>query len=152
MFKIVIGTTYAERSKTIGISKEEGFTKVIEKLTEIQDDLNLACIIETSLDELKYLFGQTEIVEGSASGNVIYIDDSTLLCKEVSGDITHKIDTAEKAWLRILFDINEDIDELFRYGASDMREDVVYLKNILMFLSYTLIYENEEQFIRWNVR
>lgn len=43
----------------------------------------------------------------------------------------------------MLHNLNETTDELFRYGARDTDENVVFLKNVLIFLSYISIYEDE---------
>ena len=43
----------------------------------------------------------------------------------------------------MLHNLNETMDELFRYGAKDTDENVIFLKNILVFLSYISIYEDE---------
>ena len=53
-----------------------------------------------------------------------------------------------ESWLLMLKNINTDIDELFRYCATDMDEYVVFLKDILIFLSYAIILDNEKDYIK----
>lgn len=48
------------------------------------------------------------------------------------------------SWLMMLHNLNETMDELFRYGAKDTDENVIFLKNILVFLSYISIYEDKK--------
>lgn len=48
----------------------------------------------------------------------------------------------------MLKNLNTDIDELFRYCATDMDEYVVFLKDILIFLSYAIILNNEKDYIK----
>lgn len=44
----------------------------------------------------------------------------------------------------MLKNLNESIDEFYRYGARDAEPHMVFLKNILIFLSYMNIYTDSE--------
>lgn len=146
MFQMVVYEMYSEREKLIGITKNAGFSEVINRLEELKSFYDSACILVRSFDTLIWLFKNMQLIEGSSVGNAVYINDSTKFCESVNTYPGRNVSSVYEAWLNILRDLNEDIDELFRYSKTDKNEDVNFLKNLLMFLSYIYIYEDEKLF------
>lgn len=144
MIRIIIDDTYAEREKQLNITKENGFSDIIKNLEQYKADFDNACIEYSSFDILLWLFNHMQIIEGRfCSGNAVCITDDKEFCNITDIFINHKPKTVHQAWLNVLCVLNIDIDELFRYSASETDERVVYLRNILMFLSYMQVYDDD---------
>ena len=143
MIQIIISDTWAEREKLIGYSKEKGFSETISRLKEIKSDTDLAGIVTSSFEKLIRLFTEFTIVDGRSCGSSILINSK----KELYQVVERNIISFHEGWLLILHDLSEDIDELFRYGATDNAEDVIFLKNLLLFLTFVDIYDDREKFL-----
>lgn len=142
MIQIVVSDTWAERERLIGYSKEKGFSETINSLKEIESDTNNACIVTSSFEELIWLFTQFTTVNGRSYSSSILINNKKDLYQVVERNVT----SLHESWLLILRDLSEDIDELFRYGAKGTDEDVCFLKNLLIFLTFVDIYDDREHF------
>lgn len=143
MIQIIIGNTYSKIPEALGINPEAGFQQVILNLKDIKQHLQNACILYSSLDELLYLFSQFEFISFNSAGTYIYADNYTGLYRKIGWqwepsrkDKTH---TIHEAWLQIMNDLSEDIDELFRYSFTPEDKTVIFLNNILKFLANTHI-------------
>lgn len=153
MIRIIIDDTYAEREKQLNITKDNGFSDVIKNLEQLKADFNNSCIVYSSFDILLWLFNHMQIIEGCfSSGNAVCITDDEEFCNITNIFMNHKPKTAYQAWLNVLYAINDDIDELFRYSASETDERVNYLRNILMFLSYMKVYDDDILFFEAYVK
>lgn len=146
MIEICLSYTFANREKLICYEEATGFTNTIAKLEEVYEETEYGGIETTGLDEIIWLFNQFVVKEYNNRnfGNSVYIPDKNeFISKISSGVYFKKSNNIYDTWLMMLRNLNETIDELFRYGAKDTDETVVFLKNILIFLSYASIYEDE---------
>lgn len=93
-----------------------------------------------------------QIIEGRYnSSSAICITDITEFCEITDVFTGNKPKTIYQAWLNMLYTLNEDIDTLFNYSTSETDERVVYLRNLLMFLSYLHIYDDETLFSKHHI-
>ena len=145
MIEIVIPYTYQNINQKIHYKTDAGFDKTISELEDIFNEANDGGII-TDLDEIIWLFKQFSVVAHSNDfGASVYIKDvneftlkiNTTIYQNPNGNIYH-------SWLVMLKNLNESIDEFYRYGARDAEPHMVFLKNILIFLSYMNIYTDSE--------
>lgn len=146
MIEISISSTFADRDKLIYYEELTGFTNTISKLEEVREEKEFGGIVTTGLDEIIWLFKQFEVKECSNHnfGNSVFISDKNEFISNISSNVYFKkSNNIYDSWLMMLRNLNETIDELFRYGAKDTNDDVIFLKNILVFLSYVSIYEDE---------
>lgn len=152
MIRIIINDTYAEREKQLNITENNGFSDIIKNLEQLKADFNNGCIVYSSFDILLWLFNHMQIIEGSfCSGNAVCITDEEF-CNITNIFMNHKPKTVYQAWLNVLYAINDDIDELFRYSASETDERVKYLHNILIFLSYMQVYDDDILFYEAHIK
>lgn len=141
--RIVLGDTFGLVEQALGISQEDGFNRVIEKLKEMEEWLNTAGIL-VSFDTLLYLFGDLEVVEGCGLyGNQVVAVDYTEFIQQVQRNTGAKVDSIQEAWAALMRDVCGNITELYRYGLEGSQEEA-YLLKILQFLAYTEAFEAGE--------
>lgn len=148
MIEIVIPYTYQNINQKIHYKTDTGFDKTISELESIFNEANDGGII-TDLDEIIWLFKQFSVIGHSNDfGTSVYIANvneftskiNTTIYQNPSGNIHH-------SWLVMLKNLNESIDEFYRYGARDIDSHMIFLKNVLIFLSYMNIYTDSKT---WN--
>ena len=147
MIQVVIGNTNTNTPEALGITLEAGFQQVIANLLDLRDCLENGCIIQGSLDELLWLFSNMEIVAFGGYGNIVFADDCTEFSQAMntvwipSQRKNIVVDRGEpnihELWRRLLFDIATDIEELYNYGENEKSPEVIFLKDIQHFLTFT---------------
>lgn len=146
--EIVIPYTYQNINQKIHYKTDTGFDKTIDELENIFNEASFGGII-TDLDETIWLFKQFFVVgQSNDFGASVYIKDvneftskiNTTIYQNLNGNIYH-------SWLVVLKNLNESIDEFYRYGAEDTDPHITFLKNVLIFLSYINIYTDSKT---WN--
>lgn len=150
MIEIGLSFTFADRDKLIYYDDTTGFANTITKLKEVLEETEYGGIGTTGLDEIIWLFNQFVVKEYSNRnlGNSVFIANKEEFISKISSNVYYKkSNNIYDSWLMMLRNLNETIDELFRYGEKDSSENVSFLKNILIFLSYISIYEDENA---WN--
>ena len=131
---------------TIIYEETSGFKNTILKLEELYENTEYGGIETTGLDEIIWLFNQFDVKDYSNRnfGNSVFISNKDEFIANICSYVCYKkSNNVYDSWLMMLHNLNETMDELFRYGAKDTDENVIFLKNILIFLSYISIYEDE---------
>lgn len=145
MIEIVIPYTYQNISKKMYYEAATGFDKTISELESVFNEASDGGII-TDLDEIIWLFKQFSVIGHSNDfGASVYITNvneftskiNTTIYQNPNGNIHH-------SWLVMLKNLNESIDEFYRYGARDTDSHIIFLKNVLIFLSYMNIYTDSK--------
>ena len=149
MIELCLSSTYADRDKLIYYEETLGFKNTILKLEELYEDIEYSGIVTTGFDEIIWLFNQFDVKDYSNRnfGNSVFISNKDEFIAKFSSYACYKKSNTNNvydSWLMMLHNLNEIMDELFRYGAKDTDENVIFLKNILVFLSYISIYEDEK--------
>ena len=147
MIELCLSSAFADRDKLIYYEETSGFKNTILKLEELYKNIEYGGIETTGLDEIIWLFNQFDIKDYSNRnfGNSVFISNKDEFIANISSYVCYKkSNNIYDSWLMMLHNLNETMDELFRYGAKDTDENVIFLKNILVFLSYTSIYEDEK--------
>ena len=122
---------------------EHKFVNTIAKLEEIYEETENGGIETTGMDGIIWVFNQFNVDMNLCDnfGSSIYIRDEKEFITKIDSNIYYlKSKSVYESWLMMLRNLNETIDELFRYGANETSKDVIFLNNILIFLSYARIY------------
>ena len=153
MIQIIIGNTCSNTSEALGITPATGFKTLTSNLRDLSDYLNNGGINQGSLDELIWLFEHLEIVAFSGYGNIVYTDDCTEFAQVMntmwipSQQKNIIVDRGEpnihELWHRLLLDIATDIEELYNYGENEQSPEIIFLRRIQHFLTFTDITTNQ---------
>ena len=122
MIEICLSSTHADRDKLICYEETTKFTNTIAKLEEVYEETELAGIETTGLEEIIWLFNQFVVKEYNNRnfGNSVYISNKDEFISKISSCVYYKKSSGiYDSWLMMLRNLNETIDELFRYGAKD---------------------------------
>lgn len=147
MIELCLSSTFADRDKLIYYEETLGFKNTILKLEELYENTEYSGIETTGFDEIIWLFNQFDVKDYSNRnfGNSVFISNKDEFIAKISSYVCYKqSNNVYDSWLMMLRNLNETMDELFRYGAKDTDKNVIFLKNILVFLSYISIYEDEK--------
>ena len=147
MIEIYLSPTFADRDKLIYYEETSGFKNTILKLEELYENTEYKGIETTGFEEIIWLFNQFDVKDYSNKnfGNSVFISNKDEFIAKISSYACYKkSNNIYDSWLMMLRNLNETMDELFRYGAKDTDENVIFLKNILVFLSYINIYTDEK--------
>ena len=87
-------------------------------------------MLYSSFDTLIWLFEEIKPIFMSR-WNCVYnsgicISNTIEFCERVRDKFSTETETVYSAWLKILYNLSEDIDTMFRYGASDLGDDVIF--------------------------
>ena len=146
MIELCLSYTFSDSYNLIYYEETSGFKNTILKLEELYENTEYGGIETTGLDEIIWLFNQFDVKDYSNKnlGNSVFISNKDEFIANISSYACYKkSNNVYDSWLMMLHKLNEKMDELFRYGAKDTDENVIFLKNILVFLSYISIYEDE---------
>lgn len=153
MIRMGLSWTFSEIEKLIEYKEDIEFANTVKKIETIYSELEDSGIL-TNLDEIIWLFKQFSVEETEADcyscscGHTIYIVNKEEFISKIVSNSFKKSDNIYESWLMMLRNLNESIDELFRYGFSDEDEYVIFLKNILMFLSFVKVFDNKTDYFK----
>lgn len=144
--ELIIGTSHANTAEKLKVNKENNFAYVIKKIEDIQE-YNYAGNDQYS--DLLYILKNINVTEGRFyEGNLLYVDENDV--REIEVNISQTEDdhasSIYELWLNILRNTESDIDEEFRYGATESNENIMFLRSVVQFLSYITITLNHEMF------
>ena len=122
--KMLSGGTFNIVESALGISKETGFKNVIKTLKEMEQELTCAGIL-VNFDSLYFVFSRLKLVEYNdmCRHEICFLGEHTDFVKQIENTTGTTAKTIQEAWNMLLYDLCENIAELYRYGLENSEKE-----------------------------